>query len=194
MRDMWCLGGTESAQQRRPTIDLARGLKTWAMAAAVVLTAACGGRAHNTSAPKVSGVHIPPNFCSLLSGSDISHVMGRAFPAPAGSQSPSEAQCAAIPTAGNDVTFKLYWNNQYCVEGKPADGQCLNAQSKGFLANKQTAGNVDNVSGLGDQAFCFVAPPATVDVLKSWVYLIVSAESCAQAQTLAGMLLAKVSA
>jgi hypothetical protein len=194
MREMWCLDGTESAQQRRPTIDLGRGLKTWVMAAAVVLTAACGGGAHNTSAPKVSGVHIPPNFCSLLSGSDISGVMGRAFPAPAGSQSPSEAQCAAVPTAGNDVTFKLYWNNQYCVEGKPADGQCLTAQSEGFLANKQTAGNVQNVSGLGDQAFCFVAPPATVDVLKGWIYLIVSADSCAQAQTLAGMLLAKVSA
>jgi hypothetical protein len=47
---------------------------------------------------------------------------------------------------------------------------------------------------LGDQAFCFVAPPATVDVLKGWIYLIVGADSCAQAQTLAGMLLAKVSA
>ena len=185
---------TATATARQQPRTFGRGLKTWVMSAAVVLTAACGGGAHNASEPKVSGVHIPPNFCSLLSGSDISRVMGRAFPAPAGSQSPSEAQCAAVPTAGNDVTFKLYWNNQYCVEGKPADGQCLNAQSKGFLANKQTAGNVDNVSGLGDQAFCFVAPPATVDVLKDWIYLIVSADSCAQAQTLAGMLLAKVSA
>ena len=32
------------------------------------------------------------------------------------------------------------------------------------------------------------------DVLKGWIYLIVGAGSCAQAQTLAGMLLAKVSA
>ena len=166
---------------------------TCVAAAAVVLTAACSEGTH-TSTPKASGVHIPPNFCSLLSGSDISGVMGRAFPDPQGSQSPSEAQCAATPTAGNDVTFKLYWNNQYCAEGKPADGQCLDAQSKGFLANKQTAANVQDVSGLGDQAFCFVAPPATVDVLKGWIYLIVGAGSCVQAETLAGMLLAKVSA
>jgi hypothetical protein len=185
---------TATAIARQQPAMFGRGLKTGVLGAAVVLTAACGGGAHNTSAPKVSGVHIPPNFCSSLSGSDISRIMGRAFPAPAGSQSPSEAQCAAVSTAGNDVTFKLYWNNQYCAEGKPADGQCLSAQSKGFLANKQTAGNVQDVSGLGDQAFCFVAPPATVDVLKGWIYLIVSADSCAQAQTLAGMLLAKVSA
>ena len=164
---------------------------TCVAAAAVVLTAACSEGTH-TSTPKASGVHIPPNFCSLLSRSDISRVMGRSFPAPQGSQSPSEAQCAAVPTAGNDVTFKLYWNNQYCAEGKPADGQCLDAQSKGFLANKQTAANVQDVSGLGDQAFCFVAPPATVDVLKGWIYLIVSADNCGQAQTLAGILLTKI--
>ena len=179
-----------TARRQAPT--LARRLTAWVTAAAVVLTGACshGGG----SAPKAAGVHVPPNFCGLLSGADISRVMGRAFPAPEGSQSPSEAQCAAVPTAGNDVTFKLYWNNQYCLEGKPADGQCLNAQSEGFQANKQTAGKVQNISGLGDQAFCFVAPPATVDALKGWIFLIVSADDCAQAQTLTGMLLAKISA
>jgi hypothetical protein len=35
-----------------------------------------------------------------------------------------------------------------------------------------------------------VAPPATVDVLRGWIYLI-GADSCVQAQTLAGVLLAK---
>ncbi|BBX46872.1 hypothetical protein GCM10009641_39760 [Mycobacterium cookii] len=169
--------------------------RTWAALAAVVAAlAACGSPGNVGTASKTAGVHVPENFCGLLSGSEISRVVGRAFPAPEGSQSPSEAQCAAIPTAGNDVTFKLYWNNLYCVEGKPADGQCLNAQSKGFLANKQTAGKVQDVSGLGDRAFCFVAPPATLDVLKGWIYLIVSADNCAQAQTLAGMVLAKVEA
>lgn len=170
--------------------------RTWTvLAAAVAVTAACGSPAGNTgSAPKASGVHVPANFCGLLSGADISRVMGRTFPEPQGSQSPSEAQCAAVPTAGNDVTFKLYWNNLYCTEGKPADGQCLSAQSKGFAANKQTAGTVQDIAGLGDQAFCFVAPPATVDALKGWIYLIVSADSCLQAQTLAGMLMTKVAA
>jgi hypothetical protein len=166
----------------------------WMTATVLVLTAACSHGGNSVPAAKTPGVHVPANFCGLLSGADISRVMGRTFPDAEGGQSPSEAQCAAIPTSGNDVTFKLYWNNLYCVEGKPADGQCLNAQSKGFQANKQTAGKVDDVSGLGDQSFCFVAPPATVDVLKGWVYLIVSADDCVQAQTLAGMLLAKVSA
>jgi hypothetical protein len=164
------------------------------VAVAVLVTAGCGSHSNGSEAKPVGGVHVPANFCSLLSGSDISSVMGRTFPNPEGSQSPSEAQCAAVPTAGNDVTFKLYWNNLYCLEGKPADGQCLSAQSKGFVANKQTAGKVQDVHGLGDQSFCFVAPPATLDVLKGWVYLIVSADSCGQAQTLAGMLLTKVSA
>ena len=108
---------------------------TWAVAtAAAVLTAACGGtpRGGNAgSAPKAAGVHVPANFCGLLSGADISQVMGRTFPSPEGSQSTSEAQCTSVPTAGNDVSFKLYWDNQYCVEGKPVDGQCVAAQSKG---------------------------------------------------------------
>lgn len=166
-----------------------------AVAAAAAVTAACSGShgGNDGSTATGTGVHIPANFCALLSGADISQVMGRSFPAPAGSQSPSEAQCTSVPTAGNDVSFKLYWDNVYCVEGKPANGQCLAAQSKGFLANRQSAGQVQSIQGLGDQAFCFVAPPATVDVLKGWV-LIVSADSCVQAQTLAGMLLAKIAA
>jgi hypothetical protein len=164
------------------------------VAVAVVLAAACGCSHDGGSAPKAADVHVPENFCSLLSASDISRVMGSAYPAAQGSQSPSEAQCTSIPTAGNDVSYKLYWNNEYCIDGKPVDQQCLDSQSKGFVVNKQSAGQVQNVPGLGDQAFCFVAPPATVDVLKGWIYLIVGAGSCAQAQTLAGMLLAKVSA
>jgi hypothetical protein len=164
-----------------------------AVVATAILTAACGC-SHGGSSAKAGGVQVPENFCSLLSASDISRVMGSAFPAAQGSQSPSEAQCTSIPTAGNDVSFKLYRNNEYCIDGKPADKQCLDSQSEGFLANKQSAGQVTNVPGLGDQAFCFVAPPATVDVIKGWIYLIVGAESCVQAQTLAGMLLAKISA
>jgi hypothetical protein len=159
--------------------------------AAVVLVAACGC-SHNGG--KAAGVHVPENFCGLLSAAEISRVMGSAYPDAQGSQSPSEAQCTSIPTAGNDVSYKLYWNNEYCIDGKPVDQQCVDSQSKGFAVNKQSAGQVQNVPGLGDQAFCFVAPPATVDVLKGWIYLIVGADSCAHAQTLAGMLLAKVSA
>jgi hypothetical protein len=157
---------------------------------AAVLIASCS---HDSgSSPKSVGVHVPDNFCGLLRASDISQVMGSAFPAAQGSQSPSEAQCVSIPTAGNDVSFKLYRNNEYCMDGKPADKACLDSQISGFLANKQSAGQVQNVPGLGDHAFCFMAPPATVDVLKGWIYLIVSAENCSQAQTLAAMLLAKI--
>jgi len=170
---------------------------TWGVVVATaVMTAACGDGTNGGnagSAPKATGVHVPANFCGLLSGADISQVMGRAFPAPQGTQSSSEAQCASVPAAGSDVSFKLYWDNLYCVEGKPPDGQCLAAQSKGFFVNRQTAGNVQDISGLGDHAFCFVAPPATLDVLEGWV-MTVQADSCVQAQTLAGMLLAKITA
>ncbi|MDT5346472.1 MAG: hypothetical protein QOE52_5656 [Mycobacterium sp.] len=187
-----------SAPPRRPTIGRRGQRRTWgAVAAAAVLTAACAGSHPGDnagSAPQAASVHVPANFCGLLSGADISQVMGRAFPSPGGTQSTSEAQCDSVPTAGNDVSFKLYWNNLYCIDGKPADEQCLNSQAKGFATNKQTAGQVQNISGLGDQAFCFVAPPATVDVLNGWIYLTVGADSCVQAQTLAGMLLAKTSA
>jgi hypothetical protein len=164
---------------------------TAVVAAAAVLSGACSHGAGPTS--KSAAVHVPEHFCHLLSAADISRVMGSAFPPAEGSQSPSEAQCTSIPTAGNDVSFKLYWNNEYCIDGKPVDKKCLNSQSKGFAVNKQSAGKVQSVAGLGDQAFCFVAPPATVDVLKGWIYLIVGADSCVQAQTLAGMLLAKIS-
>jgi hypothetical protein len=166
-----------------------------AVAAMMAVTAACGGGSPGGgSTARGASVHIPANFCGLLSGADISQVMGRSFPAPVGAQSPSEAQCSAVPSAGNDVSFKLYWNDLYCKDGQPPSQQCLDSQSKGFATNKQTAGQVQDIPALGDQAFCFVAPPATVDVLKGWIYLIVSADSCVQAQTLAGMLLAKVMA
>jgi hypothetical protein len=167
--------------------------RTWAAAAAAVVAAS--GCSHDAGpSSKSADVHVPENFCNLLSPAEITRVMGSAFPAAQGSQSPSEAQCTSIPTAGNDVSFKLYWNNEYCIDGKPVDKECLDSQSRGFAVNKQSAGQVRSVPGLGDQAFCFVAPPATVDVLKGWIYLIVGADSCAHAQTLAGILLAKVSA
>jgi hypothetical protein len=164
-----------------------------AVVAAAVVTAGCGSNSGDAGpASKPAVVHVPGHFCGLLSGADISHVMGRTFPPPQGSQSTSEAQCDSAPATGNDVSFKLYWNNLYCQDGKRADEQCLNSQSKGFAANKQTAGRAQDIPGLGDQAFCFVAPPATVDVLSGWIYLTVGADSCVQAQTLAGMLLAKM--
>ncbi len=185
-----------SAQRRHRGIGHAGGWWTWAaVAVAVVVMAACSSNSGDAgSASKAGVVHVPANFCGLLTGADISQVMGRAFPAPQGTQSGSEAQCDAVPSAGNDVSFKLYWNNLYCQDGQRADEQCLNSQAKGFATNKQTAGQVQNIRGLGDQAFCFVAPPATVDLLSGWIYLTVAADSCVQAQTLAGMLLTKMQA
>ena len=123
-------------------------------AVAVVLATACGCT-HGGAAQKTAGVQVPDNFCSLLSASDISRVMGSAFPAAEGSQSPSEAQCTSIPTAGNDVSFKLYRNNEYCIDGKPADKRCLDSQSKGFLANKQSAGQVQKCPGPGRSGVLF---------------------------------------
>ena len=45
-----------------------------------VVTATCGCSHDGGSAAKAAGVHVPENFCSLLSASDISRVMGSAFP------------------------------------------------------------------------------------------------------------------
>jgi hypothetical protein len=180
-----------------PTTRLSMRWKWAAVVAVAVVTAACGGGSHTGNAGSAAtgaSVHIPANFCGLLSGADVSQVMGKVYPAPEGTQSASEAQCNSVPSAGNDVSFKLYYNDLYCKDGQPPNEQCLSSQSKGFATNKQTAGHIQDIPGLGDQAFCFVAPPATVDVLKGWIYLTVGADSCVQAQTLAGMLLAKISA
>jgi hypothetical protein len=189
---------TMKADHRTSRSDPTTGgrVRWWAwatVAAAAVVTAACGSNGGNGgSASKVANVHVPANFCGLLTAADISKVMDRTFPAPQGTQSPSEAQCDAVPSTGNDVSFKLYFNDVDCIGGKPANEQCLNSQAKGFATNKQTAGPVQDIPGLGDQAFCFVGPLATVDVLKSWVYLTVEADTCPQAQRLAAMLLTKV--
>ena len=94
---------------------------TSCLATLVLLVTVCACSHDAGPGSKSAGVRVPENFCSLLSAADISRVMGSAFPAAEGSQSPSEAQCTSIPTAGNDVSFKLYWNNEYCIDGKPVD-------------------------------------------------------------------------
>ena len=58
-------------------------VKRWlglCVAAMLVLVAACGCSHDGGSAPKAAGVHVPENFCSLLSASEISQVMGSAYP------------------------------------------------------------------------------------------------------------------
>ena len=160
------------------------------LAAAIVLTG-CGGGSGGGSAHNASVVRVPANLCALLSAADISQAIGRTFPAPQRTQNGlGEQDCNSVPASGNSISFKLYWGD--CADGQPADQNCLNSQSKLFASNKQTAGSVQGISGLGDQAFCFNAPPAKVEVLKGWTYLTTEADNCAQAQKLAGMLLAKL--
>lgn len=133
-------------------------------------------------------------FCTLLSATDISDAMGRRFPSPTRtSNGPGEQDCDSVPPAGNDMSFKLYLGT-YCVEGQPVSQQCLTSQSSGFATNKQTAGTAQDISNLGDRAFCFTPGPheATVEVLKGWMYISVEADTCAHAQKLAGVLLAKM--
>jgi hypothetical protein len=66
----------------------------------------------------------------------------------------------------------------------------LNSVSGAFATNKQqTVSAIQPIAGLGDQAFCIPGPFATAEVLKRWIYLTVVADTCPQAQKLAGTLL-----
>jgi hypothetical protein len=159
------------------------------LGAALVLSACDDG---DGSANSADLVRAPANLCVLLSGADISQAIGRTFPAPRRTQTGlGEQDCNSVSTSGNTMSFKLFWGN--CVDGKPPNMDCLNSVSNAFATNKQqTISAVQPISGLGDQAFCLPAPFASVEVLKRWIYLTVVADDCAQAQKLAGTLLAQL--
>jgi hypothetical protein len=158
---------------------------------AAVALSACGGDAER-SANSPDVVRVPANLCALLGAADISQAIGRTFPEPQLTQKGfGEQDCKSVPASGNAMSFKLYWGN--CVDGKPPNQDCLNSVSNTFATNKQqTISAVQPISGLGDQAFCLPAPFASVEVLKRWIYLTVVADSCPQAQKLAGTLLTKL--
>ena len=92
------------------------------------------------------------------------------------------------------MSFKLFLGGATTLRRwQPPNMDCLNSVSNAFATNKQqTISAVQPISGLGEQAFCLPAPFASVEVLKRWIYLTVVADDCAQAQKLAGTLLAQL--
>jgi hypothetical protein len=147
---------------------------------------ACGG---DEGSKNSDVVRVPANLCALLTAADISEAIGRAFPPPQRTQTGlGEQDCTSVPTSGTAMSFKLFWGN--CVDGKPPNMDCLNSVSGAFATNKQqTISAIEPIAGLGDQAFCIPGPFATTEVLKRWIYLTVGADTCPQAQKLAGTLL-----
>ena len=162
------------------------------LGAALVLSACDDGEGSANSADLVRA---PTNLCVLLSGADISQAIGRTFPAPQRTQTGlGEQDCNSVPTSGNTMSFKLFLGGATTLRRwQPPNMDCLNSVSNAFATNKQqTISAVQPISGLGEQAFCLPAPFASVEVLKRWIYLTVVADDCAQAQKLAGTLLAQL--
>ncbi len=159
------------------------------VAGAALPVSACGGDARGAAPSDL--VRVPANLCALLTAPDIGAVAGRPFPAPRRTQAGSgEQDCTSVSPPGA-VSFTLFWGN--CVDGKAPNMDCLNSVSGAFATHKQqTVGAIQPIAGLGDQAFCTPAPFATAKVLKGWIYLTVTADTCSQAQKLAGTLLAKL--
>jgi hypothetical protein len=162
-----------------------------ALLGAALPLSACGGDADGSTNSDV--VRVPANLCVLLTAADISEAIGRTFPAPERTQTGlGEQDCTSVPASGTAMSFKLFWGN--CVDGKPPNMDCLNSVSGAFATNKQqTISAIQPIAGLGDQAFCTPGPFATTGVLKRWIYLTVVADTCPQAQKLAGTLLTKLS-
>ncbi|OBK42481.1 hypothetical protein A5657_07660 [Mycobacterium kubicae] len=166
----------------------ARTLAATLLGAALAGTA-CGGAQAGSNAEVV---RIPADFCALLSAADISRATGRTLPSPRAFKTGlGEQDCESVPSSGNTVSFNLFWGN--CVDGKPPNMDCLNSVSGVFATNRQQAiGPIQPLAGLGEQAFCLPGPFSTVQVLKRWFQVTVVADTCPQAQQLAGTLLTKL--
>jgi|GEM_PF-1480453 len=198
----------------------------WALAAVVLLGAAgCGGSSQGTSsagtpgtkagsattaatqagggAPGKGKVMIPSNFCSLLSASEISQVVGQSMPTPQLSASGGgERDCDSNAPGTNVglVSFSLFVESA-CYEGQAPSASCLAETSQTFDTDKQYDqqhyGSLQPVSGLGEQAYCSIdntpnAQSATVHVLQGWLRISVYSDTCAHSETLAGMLLPRI--
>lgn len=166
-----------------------RVLAAAALVGAALPVSACGGDAQGSTSNNL--VRAPANLCALLSAGDISDAIGRPFPAPQRFQAAlGEQDCTSVPAAGAPMSFTLFWGN--CVDGKEPNMDCLNSVSGAFNEHKrQIVGPTQPVT-LGDHSYCVPGPLSTVRVLRRWIYLTVDADTCPQAQKLAGILLTKL--
>lgn len=166
-----------------------RVLAAAVLVGAVLPLSACGGDARGSTSNNL--VRVPANVCGLLTAGDISDVIGRPFPAPQRFQAAlGEQDCTSVPASGAPMSFTLFWGN--CVDGKEPNMDCLNSVSGAFDEHKRQIVGPTQPITLGDHAYCVPGPFATVRVLRRWIYLTVVADTCPQAQKLAGILLTKL--
>lgn len=142
-----------------------------------------------------SMVNVPSDFCAIVTTAEITRVMGHAVPA----VTPlTHHTCDNQLTASGSslVTFQI---SVYppCQNRQPASSKCLSFQASVFSSAKTVAQNPITVSGVGDQAFCIASTvPGEAshefDVLKGWILLTTSADTCAHAQALASLILSKL--
>lgn len=204
---------------RRRTPWISRLLTTASLVLLVVGTAACGAssqtggatpgggsNAATTAAGSTSAggkVAVPEDFCSLLSASEISGVVGQSMPAPqpdVGTRRQQNCVSRAPGTAVGDVFFSEFMGHSCFLDEAPS-AACLSETAEMFaVAKKQAesrnAGPVQAVADLGSQAYCAVdnrvVQSASVEVLRDWLLVSVDSDSCAHSEALARLLLSKL--
>jgi len=126
--------------------------------------------------------------------------MGQSLPAPglsaSGGAGGGEQDCQS--NGATPAAFSLfvgpYWTNG------PVTAQCVSDRASVFASNKHYASKTQQIhviSGLGSQAYCATStvaglPNAVVAVLKNWIYITSTTDTCAQGQSLAKLLLSKL--
>ncbi|MCV6962627.1 hypothetical protein BST27_26425 [Mycobacterium intermedium] len=169
----------------------ARAVVAATLLGTALTSSACGADANGASSDIV---HVPANLCALLSADEVSQAIGKPYPVPTRTHDGlGQQDCESVPAEGNTVSFTLFWGN--CVDGRQPNMDCRNSVSGTFTRIRQEAATtnaVEQIPNLGEQAFCTPGPYATVTVLKRWYYLTAVADTCAQAQRLAGALPAKL--
>jgi hypothetical protein len=160
------------------------------------------GASAQGASPARSKVMVPSNFCSLLSASDISQVVGQSMPAPQMSSSGGgEIDCDSNAPGTNVglVSYSIFVDH-LCFKGEAPSADCLSDTSQTFAVDKQEDqkhGPLQPISGLGEQAYCAtknngVTQGAVVNVLQGWLHISVFSDTCAHSQTLASMLLPRI--
>jgi hypothetical protein len=182
------------------------------VATVALLAAACGGSPQSSKSGASAGggsgsnqaasgtISIPSNLCGLISAANLTQIMGQSMPAPVleagGGAGGGEQDCQT--TGETLVDFTLY-AGPFCPNG-PVTSQCLSDRSSAFAVNKQDVSKtqkLQSISGLGSQAYCGTysvvgSPVAEVAVLKNWIFITTTADTCTQAQSVASLLLSKL--
>lgn len=111
-----------------------------------------------------------------------------------------ETDCDSSVSGGINVDWSIFLG-PWCTNGQPVSSTCLSDRSSTYTSNRQSAvqkdGTVSDVAGLGDHAYCAVdniagLKIAHVNLIRSWIVLSVSSDTCDHSATLAKELLTKL--